>query len=476
MEKHSFLKGAFFIAAGGFLSKAIGALYKIPLANLIGGYGLGLYQMAYPFYCLLLTVSATGIPSSIATLAAERRQKNEGTRALFNSALKLFLMVGGVGTLLMACLSPVLSSLQKEELILGYCALAPSVLLTSVISVFRGWFQGRGNMLPTAVSEVVEQIVKVLFGLTFAYVYRENVVKAVSLMLLSVSLSELVAFLFMLLSYERAKRRENMEKDGGRVAFKEILSISFPVTCSSALFPLSSFIDSVLLVRLMGVYEQNAVSLYGLYSGGATTIASLPATVCYGLAAASIPEVGAAAASEELCKNGTLKKRIGYSLFLTFLLSLLGSAFVFLLASPIVNILFKALSVEEKSLMIRLVRLLSVGTVFLACSQTLSACLTSMKKPKYAVLSALVAVGTKIALSWALVAKPNFSVFGAAIALNVCYFVDFLLNLLYNLRVERRLRKGGNKKEKDNDYGCRAWRRVRRFDEAGRGSHFKSGG
>lgn len=240
------------------MSKAIGALYKIPLTNLIGGYGLGLYQMAYPFYCLLLTVSATGIPSSIATLAAERRQKNEGTRALFKNALKLFLIVGGVGTLLMACLSPVLSSLQKEELVLGYCALAPSVLLTSVISVFRGWFQGRGNMLPTAVSEVVEQIVKVVFGLTFAYVYRENVVKAVSLMLLSVSLSELVAFLFMLLAYERAKRRENTEKDGDRVAFKEILSISFPVTCSSALFPLSSFIDSVLLVRLMSVYAQNA--------------------------------------------------------------------------------------------------------------------------------------------------------------------------------------------------------------------------
>ena len=81
-----FIKGAIWIAGGGFLAKVIGALYRIPLTNLIGGKGLGLYQLVYPIYCLLLTVSATGIPSSIAKLTAERVAKGEALAATYADA------------------------------------------------------------------------------------------------------------------------------------------------------------------------------------------------------------------------------------------------------------------------------------------------------------------------------------------------------------------------------------------------------
>ena len=96
VKKRSFLKGAALIAAGGFLAKIIGALYRIPLTNLIGGHGIGLYQLVYPVYCLLLTVSATGIPSSIAKLTAEKLGRGESDKPLFKTALRLFLcpMVG----------------------------------------------------------------------------------------------------------------------------------------------------------------------------------------------------------------------------------------------------------------------------------------------------------------------------------------------------------------------------------------------
>ena len=95
-SKGNFIKGAVWIATGGFLAKLIGALYRIPLTNLIGGYGMGLYQMVYPIYCLLLTVSATGIPSSISKLTAERIGKGESTQPLFKTAMRLFLIIGGV--------------------------------------------------------------------------------------------------------------------------------------------------------------------------------------------------------------------------------------------------------------------------------------------------------------------------------------------------------------------------------------------
>ena len=89
-DKGEFLKGAAWIAGGGFVAKLIGALYRIPLTNLIGGYGIGLYQLVYPVYCLLLTVSATGIPSSIAKLTAEKIGNGESPKPLFKTAMKLF--------------------------------------------------------------------------------------------------------------------------------------------------------------------------------------------------------------------------------------------------------------------------------------------------------------------------------------------------------------------------------------------------
>ena len=165
---------------------------------------MGLYQMIYPVYCLLLTVSATGIPSSIAKLTAERVSKGQGDKPLFSTAMKLFVFIGLGGSLLMAIIAPFLAKAQgNTETVGGYYALAPSVLLVSAISVFRGWFQGKNDMLPTALSEVTEQVVKVAFGLLFAYLFRENIARAVVFLLLAVSISELAALCLMILLFQR---------------------------------------------------------------------------------------------------------------------------------------------------------------------------------------------------------------------------------------------------------------------------------
>ena len=249
-KKGSFLKGAAIIAAGGFIAKAIGALYRIPLIDLIGGHGVGLYQLVYPVYCILLTVSATGIPSSIAKLTAERAERGESTAPLIRTAMKLILCIGGAGSLLMIAFAPLLARLQgAREVTAGYCTLAPAVFLVSAISVYRGWFQGKNQMLPTALSEILEQLVKVGFGLLFAYLFRADIAKAVVFLLLAVSISELFALALMAGLYRREKRTDT-GKDGDRVAVKTILRMSVPVTFSSMLIPLSGFLDSVLAVRL----------------------------------------------------------------------------------------------------------------------------------------------------------------------------------------------------------------------------------
>ncbi len=437
--KWEFLKGAAWIAVGGFAAKLIGALYRIPLTNLIGGRGLGLYQMVYPVYCLLLTVSATGIPSSIAKLTAEKIGKGESDKQVFHTSMKLFLVIGLCGTALMAIVAPFLAKAQgSSEVLGGYYALAPSVLLVSAISVFRGWFQGRNKMFPTAASEVTEQVIKVGFGLLFAYLFRERVERAVVFLLLAVSLSELVALGLMCLLYKRVPATEKKEKEGGMVGVKSILRLSIPVTFSSILLPLSALLDSVLAPRLLSVYATDSVTLYGLFAGGAVTVINLPVSVCYGIAAASVPAVARAAARKR--KGDSPRKRIFFSLLVTLAVAVPSAAGLYLFAEPAAKIIFRSLKGEELAILTGLIKAFSISALTLSLVQTLSACLTAQGKPQYAALSMLAGVTVKTVLYSLWLKNPEVSVYGLAYATNICYLVVVALNFLFNMIVSRKKR------------------------------------
>ena len=464
-KQGSFLKGAAIIAAGGFIAKLLGALYRIPLTNLIGGHGIGLYQMVYPVYCLLLTVSATGIPSSIAKLTAEKIGRGQSSAPVFKTAMKLFLVIGLFGSILMAAIAPFLSRAQgSQDVVGGYFALAPSVLLVSAISVFRGYFQGKNDMLPTALSEICEQIVKIAFGLLFAYLYRGNVAKAVVFLLLAVSISEAFALLLMILLYKRVPAPEKTGKSGGRVEMKHILRLSIPVTFSSILLPLSALLDSVLAVKLLGAYSADAVALYGLFSGGAVTVINLPVSVCYGIAAASVPSVAEAKAhvetkratdgagqddtpkqSKQKGKHPSVRKRIFFALGVTVAVSIPAAIGLYFFAEPVAKIIFRSLKGEELATLVGLIKAFSLSAFTLSCVQTLSACLTAQGKPKFAALSMLVAVSVKTLAYVFLLQNPEISVFGLAYATNLCYLVAFLLDLLYNLWVSKPPKKAKTK-------------------------------
>ena len=434
--KGEFLKGALWIALGGFIAKLIGALYRIPLTNLIGGKGLGLYQMVYPVYCLLLTVSATGIPSSIAKLTAEKIERCEDDRRVFSLSMRLFLAIGACGAILMGAFAPFLARAQgSEEALGGYYALAPSVLLVSAISVFRGWFQGRNKMYPTALSEITEQAVKVGFGLLFAYLFRENIARAVVFLLLAVSLSEVAALLLMTYLFKRVKREGKQAKEGGMVGVKSILKLSIPVTFASILLPASGLIDSVIAPRLLRAYTEEAVTLYGLFAGGAVTVINLPVSICYGIAAASVPAVAKASASGE---RASPRKRIFFSVFVTVAVALPSAVGLYLFAEPAAKIIFRSLKGEELSILVGLIRSFSVSALSLSLTQTLSACLTAQGKPQCAALSMLIGVVVKTILYIVWMRNPQTSIYGLAYATNVCYLVVALLNFLFNLRASQK--------------------------------------
>ena len=334
----------------------------------------------------------------------------------------------------MALTAPYLSRAQgSQSITAGYYALAPSVLLVSAISVFRGYFQGKNDMLPTALSEITEQLVKVALGLIFAYIFRESIEKAVVFLLLAVSVSEVFALCLVFLLYRRDKRNETQKRQGERVRAGTVLRLSIPVTLSAILIPVSSLIDSVFAVRLMRAYADDAVALYGLFSGGAVTIINLPVSVCYGLAAASIPAVAKAKAEGRGVRN-----KIFFALGITALVALPGAVGLYFFASPAVKIVFRSLSAEESAILVSLVKAFALSAFTLSCAQTLSACLTAQGKPQYAAISMALGVVAKTVAYAFWLKNPSVSILGLAYATNLCYLVAFLLDLLYNLGVSRK--------------------------------------
>ena len=434
MKKQSFLKGAVIISAGGIAAKILGAFYRIPLANLLGGQGMGVYQMVYPLYCLLLTLSATGIPAGLARIVSRRAADGQEVRGVLFSALSLFCAVGAAGSLVMFLAAPLFAAAQGEPAAASaYRALAPSVFFVSAISCVRGWFQGRSSFLPTALSEVLEQLVKVGLGLALPALFPA---RAVQMALLAVTASEFAACAWLLLQCRQ--RRPLYRERAGRVSPSQLLRVTVPVAVAAGVLPLSNIIESILIVRIVGSYAANATALYGLYAGSAVTLINLPVSVCYGIAAAIVPSVSAAqvtggAAAAERRALPAAK----YTLFI----ALPSSAFLFAFAGQTARFLYPSVAGEEGEMLAALVRALAGGAALLSLVQTFSAVLTGRGKPKVAALSMTAACAVKLALEAVLLRDAQISVLGAAYASLGCYFVALLVNLLYSIReAKNRLR------------------------------------
>lgn len=459
-----FLKNAAVVSLGGLAAKAIGVVYRIPLANMLGGYGAGLYQMAYPLFCLMLTFSSVGIPAVVARAVAAECAAGRSGQSVLRAALKLFALLGLGGAAMLGALALPVSALQGERALAQcYLALAPAVLFVALIAVLRGYWQGRGVMSPTALSEVVEQGVKVGAGLLFAARFPHDPVSAARGALFAVTVSEAVALLFLLL-FPREKERFLRVR---RTETGTLLFAALPVMASAALLPLSQMLDSVLIVRLLARHTSRAVSLYGLFAGSALSLVNLPATLCSGLAAASVPSIAACFAGGEREKG---RERAMTALLLCLGLALPCAVVLFAFAPLAVRLLYPALPAGDAALLARLLRLSSVSAATLAAVDLLAACLTAMGLAKRAALSMLLAVLVKAGLQLLLVGNASYGILGAAVAANGCYLVAFFLDLFYTVKDKKSQKRMG---QHDHDHrsrgreGGRDEARARRAREGG---------
>ena len=437
----SFLAGAAIISIGGFVSKILGAIYRIPLTNILGGEGMGIYQMVYPLYCILLTVSASGIPTGISRLISSG--KGYGAE---KQAFRLYSAVGLIGTCVMFILSDPLAAVQGEPAISLCCKLlCPSVFFVSLLSVVRGYFQGRGNMLPTAATEILEQVIKVAFGVALSWFFRDNLALAVASTLLAVTISEVISTGIAAFWYYRRWAKKPLYTLPA-VPVKNILRFTVPLTLTAIALPVSQLLESIVAVRLLRGMTENATSLYGIFSGCAITIINLPVSVCYGLAASSIPQISPLAESGDIAGA---KKKAYKSLLITLAVSLPAAVALYFSAPLATRLIFGSLEGGEKDLLISLIKILAVSSVTQSLVQTSSACLTALGSPVKSTITQWTTAILRVGITAALIAFTSLSISGAAWAANCANLVAMLMNFWYIVRVKNS--KGGNKNESNAD-------------------------
>ncbi len=423
------------MGVGAFISKLLGAFYRVPLTNALGSVGLGLYQMVFPVYCLLLDFSGAGVPNALAKLIATGGEEQRQLRAenYLKNSLILLLILGVIGSLLMAIFSMPLANLQGNyQAKTAYIALSPAVLLVCLISCFRGYFQGLMDMKPTAFSQVIEQIVKLGFGLAMVKVFSGQIEKAVAGATFAISISETVALTYLIFVYKsRKKNYSNIilpKNEGFSFYAKNIIKTTFPLTIIGVAIPFSQVIDSFLTINLIGGYNSNATALYGLFSGAVITVINLPVSICYGISAVAIPAVSSAKTERE--KDFKAEK----TLLLTVVASLPCVIFCLAFAPFIVNILFGSLIETEKNIVIKLLRLTSPCILLLSVVQTSNAVLVGRGKTYFPVLSLSLGIALKTILSLILLKIPKVNIYGSSIALIACYFSVCLVNLILILK------------------------------------------
>jgi len=437
--KKTFLSGAGVLALSVIFAKVLGAAYRIPLANILGADGMGIYQFVYPVFALLLTLSSGAMPTAVSITVSKRLSNGDKRGAIeaFNVILRVCLIIGTIGSAVLVALSYPLSLLQSKDAFIGYLAISPAVLTVTVISAFRGYFMGCKNMVPSSISQITEGIVKLGVGITLSYILLPyGLPYAVAGALGGVVASELITLLVMFIIFVKKEKGGfvRVRLSENKPVLKETAKLVAPLILCGMILPLSQFSDSVLIVNLLRTrWETEATSLYGLFSGAVTPLINLPVMVCITLGIAITPQM----------VEGREKHDVDFIMdkcnTATKLVFMLGIPFVFLfvfMSEEIVSILFPALSADKLSIAGTLLQISAISVLGLSLFQIYSAMLQGLNKLKVPVIAMGIGTVIKTAVYSALI--PFIGITGAAIGCAVGYCLAGVLVMAYFFRYVRK--------------------------------------
>lgn len=439
----SIAKGVSVLGITGIVCKVIGVLYSIPLARILHDDGLGLFQTVYPTYNLFLTLSSAGLPVAVSRMVSHFLAKGDPRNAKrsFQMALLMLVTIGSFFSIMMLVSNSLLVRLVGvEEAASGFNAIAPCVAIVCALSAFRGFIQGQQNMVPTAISQLIEQIGKVALSLPLAAIgMRTSIAAGATNALMGITLVEALALTYMLILY--LKRRKNFDAIPQTSAepavrkktlAKRLIAISIPITVSACIIPLSSFIDSALMVNRMvqsGVERSTATALYGIFSGMVIRLINIPTALALAISMSLVPAISAVKALED--REG-IRRESDTGIRYAFLIGFPCSVGMSLLAKPIISFFYlETLRPERLEIAAQLLTFSAMTVVLFTVVQATSSILQGLHKQRIPMYTMIAGVVCKIILNYTLIGTPGINIHGGPIASIVCYSVAMIPNLYF---------------------------------------------
>ena len=430
----------------GIINKVIGVLYSIPLARILGDTGLGLFQTVFPTYNLLLTVSSAGLPVAVSRLVAHYLAKGDPRNAkrVFRIALMMLICVGTFFSLLLLLSNAFLVRVVGvEEAASGFRVIAPCVALVCALSAFRGFMQGQQNMIPTAVSQIIEQVGRVAISLPLAALgMRRSLADGAAGALLGITCVEALALLYMVLrhyfrraDYDAYPQLSADPPASRKHLMSRLIIIAVPITISACIIPLSSFIDSALMVNRMvtsGLEREAATSLYGIFSGMVLRLINIPTALALAVSMSLVPAISAVKALED---KAAIRSESDGGIRYAFLIGFPCAIGMSVLSNPILAFFYQeTLSPERLQTASELLTWSALTVVLFTVVQATSSILQGLHRQRIPMYTMIAGVACKIVLNYTLIGTPGINIHGGPVASLVCYSVAMIPNLLFCCR------------------------------------------
>ena len=463
-KKQNFLHGAALLAIATAIVKVIGALYKIPLKMVIGDQGYGYFITAYDIYTVLLMISTAGLPIAMSRMISQANALNHNNqiRRIYKTSRAIFLALGIASTLLMTLFCHELAEFQGQpDAWAAIACLGPCALLMGIMSTFRGFSQGLGDMRPTSNSQMLEAVVKLVVGLAIAFAimyFSKSVALAAGGAILGVTVSCLVSVFYLFSQIQPAYTQLPQTNDAAQSyadTAKSLMAIAIPITIGSAGLQILTVIETNLYMGQLRSSLDTVLSstdldgwlqAYG-YAGEALsradaiqylmdirkgiynmtqTIFNMPCSFIIPITTSIIPAITA-----HLTLNNTaeVKTTEESAARITGLISLPCAVGLLVLARPVMALL-GGYSGQKLELAAQLMALLSVSIFFYSSIQLTNALLQSHGHAHIPVINMLVGGVMKLAIVYLLTGNPEIGILGAPVGMALCYLAICVFNIL----------------------------------------------
>ncbi|MDR3021895.1 MAG: polysaccharide biosynthesis protein [Clostridiales bacterium] len=462
-KSKNFFYGAGMLALCSVVSKILGASFRIPLTNILGAEGMGIYQIVFPLYAVLLTLSSGGLPVAISRVVATRCAKNQSDSSgkILCVALIAMTIIGFLITLIVLIFHRAIATVQGNHLAsLAYLGIAPAIVFVAVIGVFRGYFQGKQNLLPSSISQLVEQATKLIVGISLSINFMQYGVEfAVLGAVLGVTLSEAVAmivlilfFIFGFISQKKSRLTQSVathfdmevsldwnidefansdkplqtKTESVKSILKTVYKVAMPVSIGALILPMTQVVDSIIVINFLisgGASRAVATAQYGIVNGPVSSLINLPVVMTMAIAIALLPKV-----TDAFTRGEDTHDIVSTAMRQGLLLAMPAFIATLLYAQDIMHLLYgSGLSATELSQGVQILQISAVIILYATIVQLCTAVLQGYNqaaKPAYILaMGAVVKIATTVLLLYFL------GIYGVAIATVIFYIIAVILNI-----------------------------------------------